>query len=106
MAKRLDFSRAAKERRVKLQGAERLDDPGVAEQARIGFRNVINERDENPEPAPGIGSHSRIAQQARSDFQKGQDADWRIVPAPAKLKEKSAKKTRRQKQRSAKKSRS
>lgn len=89
---------------MRARGTEGLDDPGTAEQARIDYRNVINERNKDPELPLRIASHGRIAEQAGADFEARQESPWRIVRGSQKLKERFAKKLRRQKRQTAKKS--
>ncbi|ODR99309.1 hypothetical protein AUC68_04770 [Methyloceanibacter methanicus] len=85
MTKRLDFSKANRERKMRTQGVEGIDGPGTAEQARKGYRDVINERNKDPERAPGGSSHSLIKDQARTDFEAKKAGTWDIVDASIKL---------------------
>jgi hypothetical protein len=51
MARRLNFPKAAQDRKMRVQGTERLDDPGTV--TRTEFRNVMNELSRDPSLDPG-----------------------------------------------------
>ena len=104
MTRRLNFSKATQDRTMRVRGTESLDEPGIAEQARTEFRNVINERGKDLDRSPRTTSQGRISAQARADFEERQDAPWRIVTESPKPKERFTKKLRQQKKPTAKKS--
>lgn len=97
MTKRLDYSKANRERKMRTQGAEGIDDLGTADQARGDYRDGVKERHKKWIQR-GI-SHDRIEKQARSDFEAKKAGTWKIVDAPVKLATQAARKTAKQKRR-------
>ena len=88
---------------MRARGTERIDGLGTAEEARKEYRNVVNERVEDPELSLRVASHDRIEKQASADFEAKQGAPWLIIRGSKKLKERFAKKLQRQKTRAARK---
>jgi hypothetical protein len=95
MGKRLNYSRAAEDRKIRIKGSERLEEPTTAEQARRNYRDVINEPIEDPVSSERRTSHEKIAKQARADFKTHQGALWPIVRPSPKIKVRLAKKQKK-----------
>jgi hypothetical protein len=82
MAKRIDFSKSNQDRKKLIRGAETIDGPGTAEQARRSDRNTVNER--KKKSSLERAAHGRIAKQARTDYEKNKAASWPVIRGPKK----------------------
>jgi hypothetical protein len=101
MARRIDYRKAADDRKMKVRGTERIDGLGIAEEA----GNIVNKRVEERDLSPRKMPHDKIAEQAQADFDASRKSPWLIIRGSRKLKEgfeRFARQLRNQKRRSAK----
>jgi hypothetical protein len=72
LARRMNYAKAAKEKKARENGSERIDGPGFAEEARAGYRETMNAPADGDPPS----SPRATAVQARTRSQ----TEWKIVP--------------------------
>jgi hypothetical protein len=100
VTKRIDYSKANRERKMRTQGVEGLEDLGTAEQAREDYRDGVKERGEKW--VRRGASHNRIKEQASADFEAKRAGAWDIIRGSTQPKERTARKPEKQGRRGTK----